>query len=165
MKVVSDSTPLIHLAKLGKLGLLKELYGAIFITMAVYREAVEEGELLGEGDALVIKRGVGEWIRIGEVKGAERIAGKHGLHLGEAASIALALEQGAGLLLMNEREGRGAAKKEGLKVKGTIGVIQEAVKKGVILGEEARGLLGMFKGAPEDYWIDPAVIDAAIKKI
>ncbi|GCC11531.1 hypothetical protein IPdc08_01586 [archaeon] len=165
MKVVNDSTPLIHLAKAGGLGLLQKLYGSIYITKAVYREAVEEGELLGEADAPVIKKGVGKWINIGEVTGSERIARKYGLHLGEATSIALALEQGAGLLLMNEREGRDAAKKESLKIKGTIGVIQEAVKKGVISAEEGTGILRKFKGAPQEYWIDPAVIDAAIKKI
>lgn len=165
MMVVSDSTPLIHLAKAGGLGLLRKLYGSLYITKAVYREAVEEGDLLGEGDAIVIKKAVEKWIRIGEVQGAEEISRKYGLHLGEAASIALALEQRAELLLMNEREGRDAARKEGLKVKGTIGVIQEAVKKGVISAKEGTGILRKFKGAPQEYWIDPAVIDAAIKKI
>jgi predicted nucleic acid-binding protein len=41
--VVSDSTPLIHLAKIGRLELLREFFGEIIIPEAVYRECVLEG--------------------------------------------------------------------------------------------------------------------------
>jgi len=43
-KVVSNSSILIHLAKIGKLELLKKYYGNIIIPEAVYIECVVEGK-------------------------------------------------------------------------------------------------------------------------
>lgn len=40
---VSNSTPLIHLAKIGQLHLLSELFGTLLIPNAVYAECVYEG--------------------------------------------------------------------------------------------------------------------------
>ena len=41
--VLNDSSTLIHLAAIGRLGLLRELYHKITIPAAVWREVVEEG--------------------------------------------------------------------------------------------------------------------------
>lgn len=90
MIAVSDSTPLMHFAKVRKLALLRLLYKKIAITETVHREVVEEGVLLGKKDALEVKRELGKWIEI------------------------------KALLLINEREGRNAAVNEGVKVKGAI---------------------------------------------
>ena len=43
MKVVSNSGPLIALAKVGKLYVLRELFGKIIIPRAVWVEVVEKG--------------------------------------------------------------------------------------------------------------------------
>ncbi|MBI3646323.1 MAG: DUF3368 domain-containing protein, partial [Acidobacteriales bacterium] len=43
MRVVSDSSPLITLAKIGRLELLPQLYQAITITPEVYAEVVVSG--------------------------------------------------------------------------------------------------------------------------
>lgn len=42
-KVVCNSSPLIHLAKVGKLELLKDYFTEILIPEAVYRECVVDG--------------------------------------------------------------------------------------------------------------------------
>ena len=42
-EAISDSSTLIHLAGIGRLDLLKEFYGMILITPAVWREVVEGG--------------------------------------------------------------------------------------------------------------------------
>ncbi|KAF5413753.1 MAG: hypothetical protein C5S49_07800 [Candidatus Methanogaster sp.] len=47
----------------------------------------------------------------------------------EAESILLARELGADLLLINERDGRRAAKNAGVKVKGMIGVISDCIER------------------------------------
>ena len=44
MIVVSDSGPLIALAKIGKLNVLRELFGEIIIPKAVWIEVVERGK-------------------------------------------------------------------------------------------------------------------------
>ncbi len=52
--MVSDAEPLIHLAQISKLHLLKKLFNRVIITPNVKREAVDEGVKLGHADALII---------------------------------------------------------------------------------------------------------------
>ena len=56
---VSDSSPLINLARIGELTLLRDLYGEIHIPKAVWREVVEKGE--GQAGADEIKAAT--WIK------------------------------------------------------------------------------------------------------
>jgi uncharacterized protein len=51
-KVVSNSSPLIHLAKIGLLDLLAEQFGRIIVPEAVWREAVEEGRECSDAQAI-----------------------------------------------------------------------------------------------------------------
>jgi hypothetical protein len=44
MSIVSDASPLINLARIGKLELLRQLYGELVIPEAVWCEVVIEGE-------------------------------------------------------------------------------------------------------------------------
>ncbi len=165
MIVVSDSTPLIHLAKAGRLDILFSLYNKILITEEVYIEVVEEGLILEKEDAVIIKEYIGKRIQIKNPGSSSvDIIKKYSLHEGEGESIVLALETNA-LLLMNERDGRNAAKIEGIKVKGTIGVLFEALKEEVIDNEEALGVLSRFREAPQEFWIEPNIIEAAMEKI
>ena len=166
MIVVSDSTPLIHLAKAGCIEILFGLYKEILITNEVYREVVEEGKLLENEDAWIIEKYLSKGFHVmSPASSSEYLIEKYFIHRGEADSIQIAKETGAQLLLMNERDGRNAAKREGLKVKGTIGLLFEALKTGIITEEEVLSILGQFKDAPQVFWIEPAIIEAAIEKI
>ncbi|MCK4731613.1 MAG: hypothetical protein KAT65_04060 [Methanophagales archaeon] len=62
---VSDSSPLIYLAKTRRLHLLKELYGSIKIPPSVYNEVVVEGEKRGFEDAFRVKEVIGKYLTIG----------------------------------------------------------------------------------------------------
>ena len=64
LKVVSNSSPLIHLGKIGLLDLLAEQFGQILIPRAVWQEAVEEGG--DEPDAKAIASA--GWIEIRDVQ-------------------------------------------------------------------------------------------------
>jgi hypothetical protein len=44
MSIVSNASPLINLARIGKLDILRHLYGELVIPEAVWREVVIEGE-------------------------------------------------------------------------------------------------------------------------
>ncbi len=46
MATVSNSTPLIALSKIGKIELLREYFGQIYIPKAVYEEVVVNGGIL-----------------------------------------------------------------------------------------------------------------------
>ena len=63
LKVVSNSSPLIHLAKVNLLNLLYNQFNEILIPRAVWKEAVEESG--NEPDAKAISKA--NWIKIQEV--------------------------------------------------------------------------------------------------
>ncbi|MEM2129306.1 MAG: hypothetical protein QXZ70_01775 [Candidatus Bathyarchaeia archaeon] len=65
--VVSDAGPLIHLAQINKLYLVKKLFNQVIITPNVKREAVDEGIKLGHSDARIIGKAIEEgWIKVEE---------------------------------------------------------------------------------------------------
>ncbi|ASJ08915.1 hypothetical protein A3L11_06625 [Thermococcus siculi] len=129
MPVVSDSTPLIHLAKIGRLELLQEFFGEISIPAAVYRECVLEGG--NSEDALAIKNA--KWIKVENISD-EKLKRALMLELdeGESEAIVLALERNAELILIDDYDGREVARALGLKVVGTIGVLLRAKLLGKI---------------------------------
>ena len=55
MTAVSNSGPLIALAKINHLHLLPVLYGEVIIASAVYHEVVEVGQMRGYPDADVLR--------------------------------------------------------------------------------------------------------------
>jgi predicted nucleic acid-binding protein len=55
-----------------------------------------------------------------------------GLDEGETAAIALAISLAADLLLMDERKGVIAARAKGLRVTGTLGVLDLAAERGLV---------------------------------
>ncbi len=166
MIVVSNSTPLIALSKLHKLKILKDLYGRIYITELTRYEVVEEGIRLGREDAKRVAEACERWINVSEPKGnAEELSVRHRIHLGEAMCILLAKEIDSKLVLLDERDGRRAARVEGLEVKGTIGLIADAVRTGALKKEDALETLKMMKGSSGEFWLDPEVVDKAIERM
>ena len=129
MSVVSNASPLISLARIGKLDLLRQLYDELFIPEAVWHEVVIEG--VGQPGADEVKAAT--WIKIQSVINTPLVhALRQELDAGEAEAIVLTLETQAELLLMDERVGREVAKHLGLRYTGLIGVLVEAKHKGVL---------------------------------
>ena len=92
--IVSNSTPLIGLAKIGKLGLLKELFGVIVIPEEVRAETVDRGIENKSPDAFVIRKAVEEgWIVVQEIEVLSGLA-DFGIDIGEAAALSLAKKRG-----------------------------------------------------------------------
>lgn len=56
---------------------------------------------------------------------------------GDAAAIALATSLGADLLLLDDRRGAVAAERAGLRITGTLGVLDIAAEKGLVNFTEA----------------------------
>ena len=123
MIVVSDSSPLIALADVGQLRLLHELFSTVLIPEAVYQEIVVQGA--GRTGAEAVQAAA--WIEQRSVAntGLADVL-KLELDEGEAEAIALALESGADLVLLDERRGRQRAARLGLRVTGVLGVLLEA---------------------------------------
>ena len=129
MSVVSNTSPLISLARLGQLELLRALYGELLVPEAVWQEVVVEGA--GHPGAAELE--FASWIQRRTVTNRPLVqALRQHLGAGEAEAIALALEMGAEVLLMDERVGRQAAHRLGVRTVGLAGVLLEAKRKRVI---------------------------------
>ncbi len=129
MIVVSNSSPLITLAKIRKLNILKELFGQIIIPKSVWVEVVEKGR--GKPGAEEVEKA--SWIKVEDAKdklGVEILKGE--VEIGEAEAIVLARELNADFLIMDERIPRIIAKSLGLKVIGSLAILYIAKKKGLI---------------------------------
>ena len=143
MIVVSDSTILIGLVKIGKLHLLKEIFSKIFVPEEVFKEVVERGK--GKPGSKVIKEAA--WIEVKPVKDKIQVSFLLGsLEKGEAEVLVLGRELEADLILLDEEKAR---------------------KSAVIAGFEIMGLLGLFilaKNLGLIYEVRPLVDELMIKK-
>ena len=111
MSVVSNASPLINLARIGKLTLLHDLYGELIVPEAVWQEAVVEGAEQPGADEVESAT----WIKTQAATNRQLVnALQQDLDAGEAEAIALTLEIGAELLLMDEHLGRETARHLGL---------------------------------------------------
>jgi len=129
MSVVSNASPLVNLARIGQLDLLRQLYDQLTIPEAVWHEVVVQGA--GQPGAEEVRGAA--WIETRRVADRQLVRTlQQELDAGEAEAIALALEIGAELLLMDERLGRETAHHLGLRYTGLIGVLIEAEHKGLI---------------------------------
>jgi len=129
VRIVSNASPLINLVRIGKLPLLRKLYGELLIPEAVWREVVTEG--VGQPGAEEIKGAT--WIERRVVKNTELVQVLlQELDAGEAESIALALEVEADWLLMDEHLGRETARHLHLRCIGLVGVLIIAKREGLI---------------------------------
>jgi predicted nucleic acid-binding protein len=131
--VVSNTTPISNLLRIGQLPLLERLFGRILIPSQVAAELTRGQPILGTWHEAP---GAAS-ITVIEVKTSPFLHQLESrLDAGEAAAIALANERGAALCLMDEVEGRQVAAYHGLRVVGTLGILLEAKRLGHISGVE-----------------------------
>lgn len=126
MLVVADSSPLNFLVRLGYAGFLPILFREVVIPPQVATELSEPSTPRAVRE-FVAKPA--SWLVI---RAPERIEPITGIDPGEAAAISLALELKAALLLIDERDGRKAARKRNLPVTETIGVLERAAEMGLV---------------------------------
>jgi len=127
--VVSDTTAIIHLARIGRLELLKKMYELIYIPHAVYNEIIRESHRPGASD---VKNAT--WIKKVRVKNSNAVISMKRLPLdpGEAEAIVLAIELDACMLIIDEKKGRKAARTQSVPVKGLLGILLDAKTRGFI---------------------------------
>ncbi|MBW2078088.1 MAG: DUF3368 domain-containing protein, partial [Deltaproteobacteria bacterium] len=129
MIVVSDSTILIGLVKIGKLDLLKEIFSKVFIPEEVFKEVVERGK--GKPGSEIIKEAA--WIEAKPVKDKIQVAFLLGsLEKGEAEVLVLARELKADLILLDEEKARKSAVIAGFEIMGLLGLFILAKNLGLI---------------------------------
>ena len=131
MLVVSNTSPICNLAIIGRLDLLQTRFAQIRIPTAVKLEL----DRLSDAEALkAVQQGFADgWIKP-EILRDRNVAQvlEASLDPGEAEAIALALELSADLILLDERDGRAAADRLGLRVTGVLGLLLRAKQDGQI---------------------------------
>ncbi len=129
MIVVSDTTPLIGLASIGRLDILRELFGEVYIPQAVYDETVTHGRTEGRARQDVESA---NWIRVVRVR--DRLAVNillDEMDLGEVETIVLAGEMNADWVLMDEKKGRRKLTQLDISKIGTLGILLKARQIGL----------------------------------
>jgi len=127
-EIICNTSPFQYLHQLGRLELLPALAKAVVVPLAV-RAELEAGLALGydlpELDAL-------EWVTLREPRSAPALPLAAGLGPGESAVLALALESRSPLVILDDALGRQAAGLLKIPFTGTIGLLLEAKKAGLI---------------------------------
>lgn len=122
MIVISDTSPITTLLQIGRIDLLKELYGDVLIPEAVRHELSTFHQTLPS------------FFKSMQVKNRKEVGRlQKEIDPGEAEAIVLAKEIHADLLLIDELDGREIAKREGVPFIGLIGVLLQAKEDGHIV--------------------------------
>ena len=144
--VLSDTSPLNYLVQIGQSSLLPSLFGEVSIAAAVGEELSRPRTPDSVRNWFASKP---SWLKV------ETTAIWNGpklplLHDGERETLVLALAIGAELVIMDDRAGVSAGRARGLRVTGTIGVLDIAAERKLIdLSEAVRRLRATnFRVAP-----------------
>jgi len=126
--VVCDTSPITNLAAVGRLELLKKLFGVVLITESVRDELQADGGVYPGSNVASL-----DWVEVRTASNRTMVDQlRKTIHFGEAESIVLALECKADLVLLDDADGRSAAQQCGLTVMGTLGVLIRAKRMGFI---------------------------------
>ena len=129
--IVSNTSPLIFLGRLGLLHVLPELFDEVVVPPAVHREATSAGHRPG---AVAVERAMSDGlITLQPPQSDARVQELSELvDAGEAAAIVVALELGTGRVLMDDRAGRRLAQALGLTPLGTLGEPIAGARAGLV---------------------------------
>ena len=149
-KIISNSTPLIILSKIGELEILKNLYGEIIIPRAVFEEVTIKSDAIKNFS----------WIKILEMQDkSNRKIYQAKLHNGEVEVMMLAKEISADLLIIDDNAAKKFAKFLGFTVTGTLGILLKAKSEKII--SEVKPILEKMQA--ENFYISDEIIKLVLK--
>lgn len=141
MRIVSNTTPISELYKIGALDLLRLVYQEVHIPEAVAEELSRTPNR--PGLSRIVEQNA--WIKTQALLNDQAttvIRVRHpAIHLGEAAAMVLARELNANRIILDDKRAREAALHEHLPVIGTVGVILLACRRKLITTEQGQELL------------------------
>lgn len=146
--IIADASPLHYLVLISAHHVLPTLYGEVLIPSAVAEE------LRRARTPAAVRAWLSQspaWLNVVPPR-TDSIPNAALAHLGEGEreAIALALDRHADLVLMDDREGVDEARRFGLTVTGTLGVLERAAERTLIdlPGAVARLQATNFRAAP-----------------
>lgn len=128
MIAVADTSPVCYLILIGKVDLLRELFGSLHLPRAVVAELLHED---APGSVRAWAANLPSWIAVHE-NPTTLAAGMDKLQAGERNAILLAEMVAAAIVLLDEKSARLVAADRGLHVTGTLGVLAEAAARGLV---------------------------------
>ena len=126
--VISNTSPLFYLHRLGQLELLHKLYGRILVPEAVVKELKAGGDQ-GEDVPDIADY---DWVEVCSVRVPEVVSLIVDLGPGEAQVLAMALENSGSLAIIDDRLARELAKARNIRITGTVGILLKAKQAGYI---------------------------------
>ncbi|MEM2094591.1 MAG: DUF3368 domain-containing protein [Candidatus Bathyarchaeia archaeon] len=144
---VSDATPIIYLARLGRLYLLKDIFTCVQIPPEVKVETVDHGKAKGYSDAYAIEQAlengglVSTSLTAKNLKKSEALAEVTGIDIGEAQAIMLTKQKDEKVVLIDQSGAREVARQLGLTPRGTIYIILTALRRKLITKDDAKKML------------------------
>ena len=147
MPIVSNSSPLIALARIQRLDLVPAVLHSILIPPAVAREIEPSIPVLPA------------WGTVKALSQRSLRTSRGRLGDGEREAIALAIEIGADAVLIDERAGRRVAEDAGLKVVGTLGLLLEAKRAGHVATIRAE----LDKLLETSFFLSPQLYDHVLR--
>jgi len=125
--VVSDTSPLNYLVLVEAVEVLLELFKEVYVPPDVLRELHDDRT---PEPVRRWARAPPSWLKV--TRPTSPFAAAPDLGPGEAQAIALAVELRATFLLMDDRDGARIAAKQGLRVVGTLAVLEQAATRGLL---------------------------------
>ena len=155
--VIADTGPLNYLILIGHIGLLPVLFEKVLLPATV------QSELASRKAPPFVRDWVANlpaWVEVREAPLSQaEDASLQGIDAGEKAAIQLAVSLNADLLLMDDRKGVNAAQRKGLRVTGTLGILDLAAQRG--LAEFAQAVEQLRQ---TNFRVPQAVLDGLIEK-
>jgi predicted nucleic acid-binding protein len=156
--VISNASPIINLAIIGRLNLLKKFWAKIYVPEAVWKEVVIDGE--DKDEVVEIKKA--DWIIVEKVKDHNlTLLLMQNLDKGEAEAIALAIEMNADIILLDETDAREAADIYKIEKTGVLGILLLAKLKNEISNLEQEIEKLKIKA---DFWLKDSLIQSVLRK-
>lgn len=152
--VVADTSPLLNLALIDQLNLVRDQFSTVTVPEQVWSElmAGEKGV-----DTLQAAHDDGTIEIVTPEQSPLFAEFRRNLDIGEAATLAYAIETDADLVLLDEREARQAARRHDLSITGAIGVLIRAAKNDKIMLERE---LDRLREA--GFWISDELYEAVL---
>lgn len=153
MIVIADTSPVLHLGRIGRLELIPSVVGKVIVPRTVWGELVHPGT---RSDVLHAVQSA-SWIDVVEDPRVEDLK----LDPGETAAILLAEAMSADALLIDERRGRAVASSRGIAVIGTLGIVAGARRRGVI--ESAAPIIAELRA--DGFWLADSLVAALLHEL
>lgn len=160
MIMVADASPLIFLAKVGRLDLIQAAKKADLHLSALVRD-----EVLVPGMAAEERRALDDFLAHAQVHPPRKRASfATALSQADNDTLALAIQLRAPFILADDRILRAMAEAQGIRPLGTLGILLAALRQGILSKGEARRLLDALVGL-HDFRIGIEVYQALIAQI